>query len=112
MNNDFLSDLLKSIRLSYRKGSWDRLLADKASKAHNDGRIVGLRKQKADLEYLCSQYQLEQTKYPYIDYSETIESIRHNIDSCNRAINDLISEIEKDEQIIRANDERRKNDSG
>lgn len=48
MGKDFLSDLLKSIRLIYPQGSNDRILADEVTKAHNDGRIVGLQKQKAD----------------------------------------------------------------
>lgn len=111
MNNDFLSDLLKAIRLIYSPGSNDRILADEASKAHNAGLIGNLQKQKTDLEQLYNQYQIEQTKYHHIDYSKTIESIKHNIDLCNIAINDLIIEIEKDEQIIRDNDERRRNGS-
>lgn len=111
MNNDFLSDLLKAIRLIYLPGSNDRLLADEASKAHNAGRIGRLQKQKTDLEQLYNQYQLEQTKNHHIDYSKTIESIRNNMYSCDKAIKDLINEIEKDEQIIRDNDERRRNGS-
>lgn len=61
------------------------------------------------MEHLYNQYQIEQTKYPLIDYSKIIESIKHNIYLRNKAINDLINEIEKDEYIIGANDERRKN---